>query len=160
MGGRNRRAGTWSNSGSSRRNRASRLSGFCCRSHGVVGIQSSRRAKGKDGGVDVLAFPDVFGLASPRIKVQVKNQKSSARHVEVGYLNGVLGSGERGLFVCTGGFTSDAKNASFIRDGKVSLVDGHQLLDLLLEHYEDIPPRAKALLPLRHIYLPERPILD
>ncbi len=28
--------------------------------------------------VDVLAHPDVFGLASPRIKVQTKNQKSPA----------------------------------------------------------------------------------
>lgn len=112
--------------------------------------------KGADGGVDVLAYPDVFGLASPRIKVQVKNQKTSAGMPDVGYLHGVLGSGERGLFVCTGGFTNDAKNAPFVRDGKVVLTDGNQLLDLILEHYEAIPSRAKALLPLRRVYVPEK----
>lgn len=122
----------------------------------ALGYQARIGRKGADGGVDVLAFPDVFGLATPHIKVQVKNQKSSAGMPEVGYLNGVLASGERGLFVCTGGFTNDAKNAPFVRDGKVVLTDGNQLLDLILEHYESIPSRAKALLPLRMVYVPER----
>lgn len=126
----------------------------------ALGYKARVGQKGKDGGIDVLAFPDVFGLASPRIKVQVKNQKSSAGHQEVGYLNGVIGSGERGLFVCTGGFTSDAKNAAFVRDGRVSLVDGRDLLDLLLEHYESMPRRAKSLLPLRRVYVPEQPPLE
>ena len=116
--------------------------------------------KGKDGGIDILAFPDIFGLASPRIKVQVKNQKAAAGHQEVGYLNGVLRSGEKGLFVCTGGFTADARKAPFIADGRVSLVDGHQLLDLLLSHYDGMPSRATYLLPLRRIYVPEKPLLE
>src|SRR5207249_3699707 len=51
-------------------------------------------AKGKDGGVDVLAYRDAFGLASPRMKVQVKNQKTPAGIQDVGYLNGVLAGGE------------------------------------------------------------------
>lgn len=113
--------------------------------------------KGADGGVDVLAYPDAFGLASPRIKVQVKNQKSLASVQEVGYLNGVLGPDERGLFVCTGGFTKDAENAPFVRNGQVALVDGQDLLDLILEHYENVPASAKSLLQLRRLYVPEKP---
>ncbi|MDP2857791.1 MAG: restriction endonuclease, partial [Bacillota bacterium] len=113
--------------------------------------------KGADGGVDVLAYPDAFGLASPRIKIQVKNQKNSAGVQEVGYLNGVLGSGERGLFVCTGGFTKEAENAPFVRNGQVALVDGQRLLDLVLEHYEQMPQNAMSLLPLRRLYVPEKP---
>lgn len=112
--------------------------------------------KGKDGGVDVLAFPDPFGLASPRIKVQTKNQKTTAGVQEVGYLHGILGNGEKGLFVCTGGFSTDAKNAPFVRDGRVALVDGSELLDLLLQHYEAMPVTGKALLPLRRVYVPEQ----
>ena len=123
----------------------------------ALGYKARTGQKGKDGGVDVLAYPDAFGLAAPRIKVQAKNQKGTAGVQEVGYLNGVLGAGERGLFVCTGGFSNDAKNAPFVRDGRVALVDGNQLLDLILQHYEGLPPRAKALLPLRMVYVPEAP---
>jgi restriction system protein len=115
--------------------------------------------KGADGGVDVLAYPDAFGLASPRIKIQTKNQKALATLQDVGYLNGVLGPGERGLFVCTGGFTKDAQGAPFVKNGAVSLLDGRGLLDLLLQHYEAMPAGAKALLPLRRIYVPEKSAL-
>jgi restriction system protein len=121
-----------------------------------VGYKARVGQGGADGGVDILATPDVFGLASPRIKVQVKNQKTSAGHQDVGYLNGVVNSGERGLFVCTGGFTKQAKGATFVKDGRIVLVDGKELLDLILEHYERMPPEAQALLPLRRIYVPER----
>lgn len=116
------------------------------------------KQKGKDGGVDILAYPDAFGLATPRIKVQAKNQKTLAGIHDVGYLHGVLGSDERGLFVCTGGFSNDAKNAPFVRNGRVALVDGMELLDLILQHYEAISARAKALLPLRMVYVPEAPV--
>lgn len=112
--------------------------------------------KGADGGVDVLAYPDAFGLASPRIKVQAKNQKSLAGIQDVGYLNGVIGAGERGLFVCTGGFTKDAQGTPFVKNGQVALVDGTALLDLVLEHYEGMPDRARRLLPLRRLYVPEK----
>lgn len=123
----------------------------------ALGYKTRLGKKGADGGVDVLAYPDAFGLASPRIKVQVKNQKSSAGIQDVGYLNGVLGAGESGLFVCTGGFTKDADQAPFVRSGQVALIDGLQLLDLILAHYDELPDTAKALLPLRRLYVPEKP---
>ena len=123
----------------------------------AMGYETMVGAKGKDGGVDVLAYPDVFGLQSPRIKVQVKNQKSTAGYQDAGYLNGVLGPGEKGLFICTGGFTKDAQEAGFVKNGQVALADGHRLLELLLAHYEEMPGRAKELLPLRRVYIPEKP---
>jgi restriction system protein len=124
----------------------------------ALGYETRVGKKGADGGVDVFAFPDVFGLATPRVKVQVKNQKSSAGIQDVGYLNGVLAAGERGLFICTGGFSKDAESAPFVRGGNVVLIDGSQLLDLILEHYEQIPPDAGSLLPLRKVYVPEKPV--
>jgi restriction system protein len=122
-----------------------------------LGYRAQVGAKGKDGGVDILAYRDVFGLESPRIKVQVKNQKGTAGIADVGYLNGVLGQGESGLFVCTGGFSKDAEAAPFVRSGRVALVDGTRLLELVVESYERLPVSASALLPLRKIYVPERP---
>jgi len=124
----------------------------------ALGYRTEVGKRGADGGVDVLAYPDVFGLASPRIKVQVKNQRNSAGIQDVGYLNGVLSAGEKGLFVCTGGFTKEAESAPFVRSGLVSLVDGQRLLDLILEHYDQLPERAQTLLALRRVYVPERPV--
>lgn len=131
---------------------------FVCGVLQAMGYRATPGAKGKDGGVDFLAYQDAFGLASPRIKGQVKNQKASAGIQDVGYLNGVLGQGESGLFVCTGGFSKDAENAPFVKSGKVALVTGTDLLALIIEHYEAFPERAKNLLPLRRIYVPERVI--
>jgi restriction system protein len=122
-----------------------------------MGYKAHAGARGKDGGVDVLAYRDAFGLESPRIKVQVKNQKSSAGIADVGYLNGVLGQGESGLFVCIGGFSRDAESAPFVRSGRVALVDGNRLLELIVDFYDRLPDRAQGLLPLRRIYVPERP---
>jgi restriction system protein len=121
----------------------------------ALGYKTRLGPKGKDGGVDVLAHPDAFGLASPRIKVQTKNQKVASGMPDVGYLHGVLGPGERGLFVCTGGFTSDARAAAFVKNGNVALVDGAELLDLVVQHYEQMPLSAQRLLPLRRLYVPE-----
>lgn len=126
----------------------------------AMGYRTNPGRKGKDGGVDILAYKDAFGLESPRIKVQTKNQKATAGVQEIGYLNGVLGQGERGLFVCTGGFSKDTQSASFVKEGRVALVDGAELFRLIVEHYDEMSDRGKRFLPLRRIYIPERPPLD
>jgi restriction system protein len=35
------------------------------------------------------------------------------------------------------------------------LVDGDELVDLILQHYEQFDSRYKGLLPLRQVYVPE-----
>lgn len=126
----------------------------------ALDYKASLGRTGKDGGVDVLAHPDVLGLESPRIKVQTKNQQSTAGISDVGYLNGVLAAGERGLFVCTGGFSRDAQAAPFVASGQIVLVDGARLIELILEHYERLPADATAMLPLKKLYVPVRPVAD
>ncbi len=113
--------------------------------------------KGADGGVDFLAYRDAFGLESPRIKGQVKRQIGAAGIADVGYLHGVLGQGESGLFVSMGGFTKDAQNAPFVKNGRVALIAGIEFLHLVIQHYERLSADATRLLPLRRIYLPEKP---
>ncbi|HXU24488.1 MAG TPA: restriction endonuclease, partial [Tepidiformaceae bacterium] len=111
---------------------------FVCGLLEAMGYRTRVGGKGADGGVDLLAYKDAFGLENPRIKGQTKNQKSTAGFADVGYLNGILGPNESGLFVCTGGFSKDALNASFVKSGRVALVDGRELLGLLLEHYDKL----------------------
>ena len=35
------------------------------------------------------------------------------------------------------------------------LIDGEELVDLVLEHYEDLEPRYKSLIPLKQVYIPQ-----
>lgn len=60
--------------------------------------------RGKDGGVDVVAYRDPLGTDSPRIKVQIKHRGSAASVQEVRQLMGLLQKeGDVGIFVSTGG---------------------------------------------------------
>ena len=61
--------------------------------------------KGKDGGIDVIAYRDPLGTESPRIQVQIKHRSNSATVHEVRQLMGLLQKeGDVGIFVSTGGF--------------------------------------------------------
>ena len=65
--------------------------------------------RGKDGGVDIMAYRDPLGTESPRIQVQVKHRSSAVSVAEVRQLMGLLQKeGDVGIFVSTGGFTPDA----------------------------------------------------
>lgn len=46
-----------------------------------------------------------------------------------------------------------------IHAGKTGdLIDGEELVDLILEHYEDFDSRYKGFLPLKRVYVPEATI--
>jgi len=62
--------------------------------------------RGKDGGVDIIAYRDPLGTVSPRIKVQVKHRGQSTSVHEIRQLMGLLQKdGDVGIFMSTGGFT-------------------------------------------------------
>ena len=108
---------------------------------------------GKDGGIDILAHTDVLGTSTPRIKVQVKRQQSKVSVDGLRSFLAVLGDQDVGLFVSTGGFTSDAENeARHQEKRRVTLVDLEALFDLWTEHYERVEESDRALLPLRSVY--------
>ena len=68
--------------------------------------------KGRDGGVDIQAYRDPLGTIAPRIIVQVKQRPDTKVSVqEMPELSGLLRrEGDIGLFVSTGGFTSEASS--------------------------------------------------
>ncbi|HPE69787.1 MAG TPA: Mrr restriction system protein [Thermotogota bacterium] len=110
--------------------------------------------KGKDGGVDILAYKDPLGTIPPRIKVQVKHKPDSAIAVdEIRRLMGLLNkNGDVGLFVTSGRFTSDAERESRSSHVHVKLIDGDQLIDLWKDHYHKLPDEEKKLLPLEPVF--------
>jgi len=108
---------------------------------------------GKDGGVDVIAYRDPLGTVSPRIKVQVKHRGSPATVQEVRELMGLLSKdGDVGIFVSSGGFTSDSKSTARGAHVHVELIDLERFISLWQEFYTKLTDEDKSRLPLIPIY--------
>jgi restriction system protein len=109
--------------------------------------------RGKDGGVDVVAYRDPLGTESPRSQVQIKHRGVSASVQEVRQLMGLLQKeGDVGIFVSTGGFTPDAKTTARGSHVHVELIDLSRFITLWQEFYEKFTDEDKSLLPLTPIY--------
>lgn len=110
--------------------------------------------KGKDGGIDVIAYRDPLGTITPRIKVQIKHRpETSAPVQEIRQLMGLLQKdGDVGMFVSSGGFTPDAKTTARSSHVHVELVDQDRFITLWQEFYPKLADEDKALLPLMPIY--------
>lgn len=109
--------------------------------------------KGKDGGVDVLAYRDPLGTESPRIQVQIKHRDAGATVQEVRQLIGLLHKeGDVGIFVSTGGFSPDARSAARSSHVHVELIDLSRFIGLWQDFYYKLPDEDKNLLPLRPVY--------
>jgi restriction system protein len=107
---------------------------------------------GKDGGLDVLAWPDALGTRLPRIKVQVKRQQQAVSVDGLRSFMALLGDDDVGLFVCTGGFTKDAETEARTQEKRrVTLISLDKLFDLWVEHYGKLSDQARRRLPLRPI---------
>jgi len=122
----------------------------------AMGFKTRVSSPGRDLGVDIVAHPDAFGFQTPRIKVQVKHRKGQATAPEVRALAGTVRENESGLFVSTGGFTSDALREPE-RGARITLIDRDQFVSLMLENYERLEPQYQAIVPLRKVYIPVSP---
>ena len=108
---------------------------------------------GPDKGIDILAHTDPLGTSTPRIKVQVKRRADKINAEGLRSFMAVLGDQDVGIFVSTGGFTSDAESEARTQERrKVTLLDLEKLFDLWVQHYERIAESDKRLLPLRAVY--------
>ncbi len=109
--------------------------------------------KGKDGGVDVIAYRDPLGAASPRFKVQIKHKEVAAPVDEVRKLIGILGNRENiGIIISSGGFTADAKREAMSSHVHVELIDLPRFIGLWQEFYGKMSDVDKQLMPLQPIY--------
>ena len=60
----------------------------------------------------------------------------------------------RGLYVSTGGYTSDAAREAERSREPVTLLDRDDFIRLLIEHYDMLEPEYKAQVPLRKVWMP------
>ena len=107
---------------------------------------------GPDRGVDIIAYRDPLGAESPRIKVQVKRQGSAVASDSYRSFLSTIGEGDLGIFVATGGFTSDAHSEARHERRRTTLIDMEALINLWTENYGRVSENEKALLPLTPVY--------
>ena len=107
--------------------------------------------RGRDGGVDIIAYQDPLGTREPRINIQVKHRNQKTAPAEIRELAGVLKDGEIGLFVSSGGFTSESIKALNIGNRHMEKIDLDAFIDLWENNYENLDEEDKSLLPLRSI---------
>jgi restriction system protein len=105
-----------------------------------------------DGGVDATGELNVAGLAKVKIFVQAKRYKLGAK-VHAGIvkqLRQAIPFGGQGAFITTADFQSAAADVA-LEPGfpRIGLIHGRQLVDLLIEHWGDIPPEFRERLGLK-----------
>lgn len=120
----------------------------------TMGYRTRVSPPGVDGGIDIVAHKDELGFEPPIIKVQVKSSVGSIGDPVISQLYGKVAQSEFGLFVTLGTFTNQA--VQFARaKSNLRLIDGDALVQLVLEHYEQLDSKYKGLIPLRRVYIPE-----
>ncbi len=110
--------------------------------------------KGKDGGLDIIAYRDPLGATSPRLKVQVKHKPDSSVPVDdIRSLTGLLNKdGDIGLFVTSGHFTSESERSARESHRHIKLLDIDNFISLWQEFYLKLTDDDKNMLPLHSIY--------
>lgn len=106
-------------------------------------------ARTNDGGIDVRGVMVVDEAVPIRMAVQVKRWKKNVRQPEVQKVRGSLGAHEHGLIITTSGFTSGAREEAQRADAvPIGLIDGKQLVNLMVKHGMRVKPTRYDLLEL------------
>ncbi|RRD28964.1 restriction endonuclease [Actinomyces bowdenii] len=100
--------------------------------------------------VDLLAHRDALGLEGPATKVRCLHTDIPAGRPEAQALLGAMSAGERGLLVALGSWTAQAAALEAESPG-LRLLGGAEVTGLFAAHYDRLPPRWHALVPLRPV---------
>ena len=119
----------------------------------ALGFESAEHTgKPGDGGVDAIGELDVSNLAKIKLFIQAKryNLKAKIAAKDVKALRQNIPANGQGAFITTCDFQEAAKEVA-LETGfpRIGLINGHQLVDLLVEHWDDIPMEFKEKLNLK-----------
>jgi restriction system protein len=120
----------------------------------IMGYRTRVSPPGSDGGVDIIAHRDALGFEPPLVKVQCKSSESTIGDPDVSALFGKVAHNEYGLFVAMGDYSSKAK-AFAASKTNLRLLDGEDVVELLLDHYDQLESAFKATLPLKRVFVPQ-----
>lgn len=119
----------------------------------ALGFEGSEvTGKTGDGGVDATGELNIANLAKVKVFVQAKRYKLGSKVAAnvVKQLRASIPSNGQGAFITTADFQAAAADVA-LQQGfpRIGLVNGRQLVDLLVEHWSDIPPEFQERLGLK-----------
>ena len=110
--------------------------------------------KGRDGGIDIIAYTDPLGVRPPRILIQVKHRpETNISSDDIQRLAGTMKRGtDVGIFATSGGFSHYAITEARSTDKHIELIDFERFITLWQENYYKMTDEDKNRLPLHPIY--------
>lgn len=118
------------------------------------GYQVQAAPVGRDGGVDIVAGRGPMGFEPPRLCVQVKSSDKQSDVSVLRELQGLMPNfgASQGLLVAWGEFKSSVTKEARRLFFNVRLWDADDLVDAILDNYEQLPEDLRAELPLKRIW--------
>jgi restriction system protein len=119
----------------------------------ALGFEGSEHTgKVGDGGVDATGELNVANMAKIKLFVQAKRYKLDA-HIQAGVVKALranIPAGGQGAFITTADFQKKATEIA-LEQGfpRIGLINGKQLVDILAEHWNDIPSEFQEKLDLK-----------
>ena len=120
--------------------------------HAIGFEETEVTGKTGDGGVDATGILNVSNLAKVRVYVQAKRYKAGTKINSgvVRQLRMAIPSGGQGAFITTADYQRKAYDvATEVGFPRIGLINGRQLVDLLVEHWKDIPEEFQSKLGLK-----------
>jgi restriction system protein len=113
----------------------------------------ARRTFKNSPSVDIVAHKDEFGFEPPLIKCQVKSEEGTIKLEPVEKLCSRVNPGEYGLFITLSNYND--KVYRFVEtQNNLRLIDGYELVGIILEHYDELDTKYKNTIPLNKLFLP------
>lgn len=123
-----------------------------------MGFEAEHVGRPGDEGIDVQGILNVYGFANVELKVQVKRYSSGTRigPKEIGNFRGRVPEKSQAAFVATCKFNKKAYEEA-LKPGfkRIGLIDGRQLVDLMVAHYDNLSEELREKLRLRKTLVPE-----
>jgi restriction system protein len=105
------------------------------------------------GFVNFIVYADSLGLSVPRIKVHVLHSGQPVLYEGLKAFMSVLGNGEAGIFISSGGFTSNVmEEAQTQKYVQITLVDLEAFFEMWVEYYDRLSHAARERFALKPIY--------
>ncbi len=105
------------------------------------------------GYVNFVMYPDSLGLGRPRIKVHIMHTGQPVLFEGLKAFTSVLGEGDAGVFVSSGGFIPRVVDEVVERrDFLMTLIDLPTFADLWLEYYDRLTEQARLQFPLTPVH--------
>lgn len=123
----------------------------------AVGFEAEHVGKSGDGGIDVTGVLRVYEFATVDLRVQVKRYKNQGKidHKAIKHFRSSVPEKAQAAFVTTADFTPKARDEAEKRGfKKIGLINGPQLVDILIEHYASLSLEMREKLNLRPTLIP------